>query len=110
MELRNMKKNLSPETRRLIRLALKEDVGSGDLTANTLIPAQASGSAVILARAAGVWAGTEAVREVFRAADPSLRLSFNIKEGGAYAKNQTVLEIKGNIRNVLKAERTALNF
>ena len=102
--------NLSPSTTQKLKAALAEDAGKGDRTSRLLIPANTKGRAVIIARQSGIFCGERVVREVFRLAGRRLALRFFVKDGGKFSKNQKVLEIKGNVRAILKAERTALNF
>lgn len=101
---------LSSLTQRRIKAALAEDIGKGDVTSDLLIAPYKKGRAVILAREAGIFAGTETLRAVFKSADPKLKIKFLVKDGRAFRKNQPVIQIRGKIRSILKAERTALNF
>ena len=102
--------NLSPATRKKLKAALFEDIGKGDKTSELLIPANATGKAMIISREGGIFCGEAVVREIFRLADTKLAARFFVKDGNAFSKNQKVAEIKGSARAILKAERTALNF
>lgn len=102
--------NLSPSTRRKLKATLSEDIGKGDKTSRLLIPANANGRAVIIARERGVLCGEAVVREIFRLASRNLTAHFFVKDGGKFSRNQKVVEVKGNVRAILKAERTVLNF
>ncbi len=101
---------LSVHCRRLIRQALLEDIGTGDITSNLLVPKKVKGKAVVIAKEAGVFSGAEAVCELFRMTDSKVKIHFRIKDGESFSKNQTLLEIQGNIRSILKSERTMLNL
>lgn len=101
---------LPAEVHELIRMALAEDVGPGDLTAEFFVPAEARLDAVILAKEAGVLAGVEVATAVFRAVDPGLSVKVLRKDGEALAVRDHVMELSGSARSVLTAERTALNF
>ena len=89
--------------------ALEEDVGSGDLTAGLIDP-QRRTRARILAREAAVICGAPWAEAALRALDPSVQLNWRVAEGQRCAPDQVVLEIEGNARALLSAERTALNF
>ena len=95
---------------RSLREALKEDVGRGDITSDLLIPAKAKGMAVIVAKEAGVFAGGEIVRAIFRIADPKVQIHFHIKDGQNFSAGKILLEVQGPVRSILKVERTLLNF
>ncbi len=89
--------------------ALQEDVGSGDLTA-ALVPAARRAKARILAREAAVICGAPWAEAALRALDPAVQLTWHVAEGQRCAADQVVLEIEGEARALLSAERTALNF
>ncbi|MFZ4287109.1 carboxylating nicotinate-nucleotide diphosphorylase [Variovorax sp. HJSM1_2] len=89
--------------------ALAEDIGAGDLTA-ALVDPQRRAHAKILAREAAVLCGAPWVEATVRQLDPTARLQWHVREGETCAVNQVVLEIEGNARALLSAERTALNF
>ena len=92
-----------------VRAALDEDVGSGDITAR-LIPATTNINARIIAREAGVLCGRAWADEVFRQIDDSVSLHWIMSDGDQIEEGATLLEIKGNARAILTAERNALNF
>lgn len=89
--------------------ALAEDVGSGDLTA-ALVPAERRAKARIIAREAAVICGAPWAEAALRALDPDVVLTWHVAEGQRCAPDQLVLEIQGNARALLSAERTAINF
>lgn len=93
----------------MVRQALAEDVGSGDVTAN-LIPAGTHASARVISRDAGVLCGTAFVNEVFTQLDPTLVLHWHFKDGDTIGENDLLFSITGDARAVLTGERTALNF
>lgn len=96
--------------RDLARAALEEDVGTGDLTTRWTVPASTRAVARIRAREPGVVAGMEPAREVFRLAEPELDLEARVGDGGAVEEGDVLLELRGPLRGILTAERTALNF
>ena len=89
--------------------ALAEDVGSGDLTAR-LIPAVQTARARVITREAAVIAGRPWFDACFRALDPACVIDWQVSEGDAVAPGDELVEISGNARALLTAERPALNF
>jgi nicotinate-nucleotide pyrophosphorylase (carboxylating) len=96
--------------RRLVRLALAEDLGRGDLTTEALIPPGRPGRAAFVAREPLVVAGMEAAAEVFRVLDPKARIRVLCPDGCAARRGQQLAEVSGRLRAILSGERTALNF
>jgi nicotinate-nucleotide pyrophosphorylase (carboxylating) len=94
----------------LIRRALAEDIGSGDVTTLSVVPEQARGRAVILARSACVVAGAEVACGVFRQVDPALTCEILLPDGAAARPDDVLLTISGPVRGILTGERVALNF
>ena len=92
-----------------VRRALQEDVGGGDLTA-ALIPEQRRARAHIVAREAAVLCGVPWAEAALRALDPQVQLTWHVREGQTCRPDQVVLEMQGQARALLSAERTALNF
>ena len=101
---------LTPKTRSLIREALREDLGAGDVTTQTLVPEKARGEAVIIAKESGIFCGGSVAKEVFLLRDPSLKVKRHAQEGARVKKGKKVLTVRGRVRSILEAERTALNF
>ncbi len=97
--------------RRLIDLALVEDLGeAGDVTSAATIPANASGRAAVVARAAGVVAGLPIAGMVCAAVDPALTFTAAFADGAAIQPGTELAAIAGPMRSILTAERTLLNF
>ena len=92
-----------------VKIALEEDIGSGDITA-LLVPEDAIAEAVIISRESAVICGTPWVKEVFNQLDPGITLDWTAADGDDIGKNQTLCHLKGNSRHLLTGERTALNF
>ena len=92
-----------------VAAALREDIGSGDLTAG-LIPERQSARARIITREAAVVAGTAWVDEVFRVVDPRVEISWQVRDGDRVAPDQVLFELQGPARALLTGERSALNF
>jgi nicotinate-nucleotide pyrophosphorylase (carboxylating) len=100
----------SRHTRQLIDLALAEDVGHGDATSLSTIPADESGSARLVARSEMVISGLEVAGEVFTAVDPRVAFDPEITNGTRVTPDTTLAWVSGPARSLLTAERTALNF
>ncbi len=94
----------------LVRRALEEDVGTGDVTVLATVPALASGRARILAREPLVVAGLPIVEMVFAALDPAIHVEFLAKDGDCVEKRRDLVRFSGRARAILTGERTALNF
>jgi nicotinate-nucleotide pyrophosphorylase (carboxylating) len=92
-----------------ITRALQEDVGIGDLTA-ALIDENRRAKARVVAREAAVVCGTAWFDAAIRAVDASARITWQVSEGERCVANQTLVDIEGQSRALLTAERTALNF
>ncbi len=89
--------------------ALREDIGSGDVTAS-LIPARSQAYAQVLCREAAVLCGAPWFSETFRLLDPAVRIDWRLDEGQLVAPNTILCELAGPARAILTGERTALNF
>ncbi|HEX7401693.1 MAG TPA: carboxylating nicotinate-nucleotide diphosphorylase [candidate division Zixibacteria bacterium] len=96
--------------RNLIDLALSEDIGSGDITSQTLIPGSLTGKAVIAAKQEGIIAGLEIAKKVFQSVDSRIVFKYLKKDGGQVKAKESIALIQGKVRSILSAERTALNF
>jgi nicotinate-nucleotide pyrophosphorylase (carboxylating) len=94
----------------IIDIALDEDTSHGDVTSEALIPPELSGKASLLVKEKGVLAGIEVAGRVFQRVDPSLAVDILIKDGTKIQKGDIAATIVGSVANILKAERTALNF
>jgi nicotinate-nucleotide pyrophosphorylase (carboxylating) len=96
--------------RRIVSQALAEDLASGDITTEALVPFGLTGKASILVKKDGVLAGTDVAKEVFQQVDRSLRFRALVKDGAKVRKGDVVAIVEGKVASILKAERTALNF
>ncbi len=94
----------------LIEIALKEDIGPGDITTDNLIDPNLEGRGVIIAKEPLVVAGLEIVARVFRHLDPKVILRSEYKDGDAVEPGDTLADVQGRLRALLSGERTALNF
>jgi nicotinate-nucleotide pyrophosphorylase (carboxylating) len=93
----------------IIRLALSEDIGRGDITTESTVPAENQATAVILQKAPGVMCGLTVVEAVFSILDPRVRVE-RLAEEGSLGDRREVARITGPARAILIGERTALNF
>ncbi|MBU4054642.1 MAG: carboxylating nicotinate-nucleotide diphosphorylase [Proteobacteria bacterium] len=94
----------------LIKLALEEDIGSGDITTDYAVPEETKGLGIIVAKESLVLAGLEIAKQVFTHLDSTLFFESVFKDGDRVEKGETALTVEGNMRALLKGERTALNF
>ena len=95
--------------RQQVQLALDEDVGSGDLTAD-LVPVNSVVHAVVISRQQAVIAGRPWVNEVFHQLDSNLQIKWHCDDGDQVEADQVLFEISGSARPILTGERAALNF
>lgn len=98
--------HLIPDT---VRHALAEDIGSGDITAQ-LIPLEQMATARVISRDEAVICGVDWVNEVFHQVDPEMTLDWKVDDGDMVSRDQVLFYSKGPARNLLTAERAALNF
>jgi len=94
----------------LIEVALKEDMPQGDITSESIIPADSESEAIILAKEEGVLAGIDVAERVFHKIDPSVVFEKKLNDGQRFRNGQTLATIQGRSISLLKGERTALNF
>ena len=105
-----MSSALDAVTTELVRAALEEDVGSGDVTTLATVAADAQAIALITQKAPGTIYGLDVAEAVFRTLDPDARCERLVQEGVWREQGGPVLSISGLARAVLTGERTALNF
>jgi nicotinate-nucleotide pyrophosphorylase (carboxylating) len=98
------------QVEQIVSNALAEDLGSGDVTTEVLIPFALVGKASILVKRDGVLAGIDVAKEVFRQVDPSLHFKALVRDGAKVRKGDVVATVEGKVASILRAERTALNF
>ncbi len=111
------------EVKPLVRLALKEDIGSGDITTKAIVPAGVKATGRIVAKERGIIAGLGVAELVFKMLENmmtgrtssgkcqnKIRFRTKVKDGDNVRKGQIIAEISGSARSVLTAERTVLNF
>ena len=96
--------------RRIIRAALDEDIGSGDVTTDAVLTGEEIGLARAVVKAETVIAGIEVFREVFLLRDPVLKVVLLKKDGEPAGAGEVVAEVSGKLASILTAERVALNL
>lgn len=101
---------MSTELEALIRTALEEDMGSGDVTTSCTVVPGASGKGCIVAKEPLVLAGIDIARQVFLTVDSGLEVTISQSDGSRAMEGDTLLEMVGDLAAMLMAERTALNF
>jgi nicotinate-nucleotide pyrophosphorylase (carboxylating) len=89
--------------------ALAEDIGDGDHTSLATIPGNTIGKAKLLVKDSGILAGVELAVEIFRQVDNSLKVNVFLNDGAAIKPNDIVLEVGGDVKSILTAERLVLN-
>jgi nicotinate-nucleotide pyrophosphorylase (carboxylating) len=98
------------ELRMLVRRALEEDLGGGDVTTEATVGADARVQALIMQKAPGAIYGLNAGEATFMLLDPQVRFERLVEEGRWRDEGGPVLSIEGSARALLSGERTALNF
>lgn len=93
-----------------IDVALREDIGEGDVTTESFVSRNAEIDARIVARERAVLAGIETAAEVFRRVDKNLKINVLRKDGSEVNAGESVIDLRGQAGSILTAERVALNF
>lgn len=94
----------------LLTLAFAEDIGDGDATTLSTIPAEAVGKQQLIVKEEGILAGVEIARKVFEKFDPSLKMSVFIEDGAHVRPGDIAFVVEGPVRSLLQTERTMLNI
>jgi nicotinate-nucleotide pyrophosphorylase (carboxylating) len=94
----------------LIKAAIKEDMPSGDLTTESLALTPRLGHAKLIAKQDLVLSGTAAFEQTIHALEPNAKLKWHFEEGDLVLNKQILCSIQGDLIQILKAERVALNF
>ncbi len=95
---------------KIIKNALEEDIGWGDVTANSTVPKDRLSSGRFLAKEKTVVCGIDVARRVFALIDPDVDVKVLIEDGNVAEKGDVIAKIHGNARALLAGERVALNF
>ncbi|MEZ0391114.1 MAG: carboxylating nicotinate-nucleotide diphosphorylase [Pseudobdellovibrionaceae bacterium] len=94
----------------LIRAALKEDMPAGDLTTESLALSPRQGRAKLIAKQDMILSGTAAFEQTMQTLEPNAKLKWHFEEGNQILKKQILCTLQGDLIQILKAERVALNF
>lgn len=97
-------------SRELIRMALEEDMGDGDVTSAYFIPEDRMARAFLTVRQDGVVSGVELAKQVFAEVDSDLDVQVLVEDGSKVSEGAMLMKVEGKARSILTAERTALNF
>jgi nicotinate-nucleotide pyrophosphorylase (carboxylating) len=103
-------RDFSPKIASSIRLALAEDIGTGDVTTDAIVSPDANIRGRIVAKQDGIIAGLEVAAAVFLLLDGRVNFETKVVEGSSVRSGSVVAELSGPARALLTAERTALNF
>lgn len=95
---------------RTVRLALEEDINTGDITTMSTVPKDRRISGSFIAKSDGVLCGVDIVKAVFEYIDPSVKLNINYSDGSRVKDGDVIAYIQGNALSALTGERVALNF
>ncbi|MBI3696217.1 MAG: carboxylating nicotinate-nucleotide diphosphorylase [Acidobacteria bacterium] len=99
-----------PDISKVIRSALAEDIGAGDITTEACVPAESRGQGIFLAREELVVAGVELLPQIYDELGGVDRLQILHASGEAAPENEVIARVEGRLRTLLTAERVALNF
>lgn len=103
-------KNHQQNIGQIIKLALKEDIGTGDITSNLIVPKSKMGRAEIIVKQKGIICGLDIAKETCSHFDRKINFRKKVKEG-TFVNPQTIAaELSGSFRSLLTVERTVLNF
>lgn len=94
----------------LLTLAFAEDVGDGDHTTLSTIPAEEKGRQQLIVKEEGILAGVDIAREVFEKFDPSLKMTVMIEDGAHVKPGDIAFVVEGSVRSLLQTERVMLNI
>ena len=94
----------------LIRLALKEDITSEDVTTNAVMKERVDGEVQLIAKADGIICGLWVFERTFKILDNDTQVEFKVKDGDSVKKGQLLAVVSGDIRVLLSGERVALNY
>ncbi|MFA5046728.1 MAG: carboxylating nicotinate-nucleotide diphosphorylase [Paludibacter sp.] len=101
---------MTNDFQQLISLWFAEDIGDGDHTTLSCIPASAMGKSQLIIKENGILAGVEVAREIFRAFDPELKMTVLIHDGAEVKSGDIAFVVEGKIQSLLQTERLMLNI
>jgi nicotinate-nucleotide pyrophosphorylase (carboxylating) len=98
------------EIKDIVQLAIKEDIGTGDITSKIFIPEGSESDGILIAKETGIIAGLPVVGYVLSQIDEDLLFTVNIEDGSRVEKGSVIASVKGSTLSLLSAERLVLNF
>ena len=101
---------VTPQIEQLIRCALEEDIGAGDITTLSTVPSEARGKGLFRAKRDSVVAGLILIEKIFSFLDDDVEVRRLCRDGDQVVRGTVVAEAEGPVRTLLMGERTALNF
>lgn len=101
---------MKPEIIRIIKNALAEDIGTGDITTGATVRAGKKGRAKAIAKDSFIVAGIDIFEATFKILDRNIKVTKWIQDGGAAKKGDVIADISGSLAGILMAERVALNL
>ena len=101
---------INQEIDAIVEAALQEDMPEGDITSESMIPAESCSRADLIAKEDGILAGIDVAERVFLKVDPSIVMTKAAADGSRLTRGMIMAEVSGSSISMLKAERTALNF
>lgn len=101
---------VSPQIKKIIKAALAEDIGTGDITTQATVSPKKKGRAQALAKGDFVVAGLEVFEAVFKVLDKNIKVKKWIADGSRVRKGDVIAEVAGRLASILQAERVALNL
>lgn len=100
----------NPQVDSIISLAMNEDIGTGDITTLSTIPADKNAFGRFIAKEDMIICGIDLAKYIFAKVDTSIEFNASFKDGDKVVKGEVIATVSGNAQNVLTGERTALNF
>ncbi len=101
---------IDPQLERIIKNALSEDIGKGDITTSAIVTKDLYGLGEFLVKQDGIVAGLDVLETLYNIFDPELKFKIKKNDGTKVLSGQVIATVEGNIASILTAERTALNF
>ncbi|MEN6469796.1 MAG: carboxylating nicotinate-nucleotide diphosphorylase [Smithella sp.] len=101
---------VSLQIQNIIKAALAEDIGAGDITTQATVSPESKGRAQAIAKDDFVVAGLDIFKETFKCLDKNIKVTKLIKDGSPARKGDVIAEVAGSLSNILQAERVALNL
>jgi nicotinate-nucleotide pyrophosphorylase (carboxylating) len=104
-------KEMLKSSKKIIKLALKEDIGKGDITTELIVGSSKKAKARLVAKEKGIFCGADFFQKVFNILDEnSVKITFLKKEGDSFEKDDVLAILEGKFKTILTGERTALNL